>query len=73
MKKIVDILEKYNIDEYHWKLEIAAEIEAITYPKEFVKWLYLNQDQRRLVSDEKGIRLITTDELYQYWLNNTKK
>jgi len=26
--KIIEILEKYDIDEYHWKLEIAEEIES---------------------------------------------
>ena len=25
-KEILKVLEKYNIDEYHWKLEIAKEI-----------------------------------------------
>jgi len=28
-EQIIEILEKYDIDEYHWKLEIADEILAL--------------------------------------------
>jgi len=28
-EQIIEVLEKYDIDEYHWKLEIADEILAL--------------------------------------------
>jgi len=59
--KIIKILEKYDIDEYHWKLEIADEIDILQKNalqgrkkliKDWCKYLYKNEE---FVVDDKII------------------
>ena len=89
--KIIEILNKHKI--FHDDLygggseaveedsfdEIAAEIESICYPKEFVIWMGRLEENLTCKGDEwtihwaKGDKYYILDELYQYWLKNIDK
>ena len=74
--KIIEILDKYGVSEYNWKLEITDEIEALYkdyYPKEFIEWLHDNTDDTRDWDDDEYWWLIPAEdylpieEILQYW------
>jgi hypothetical protein len=58
--------------------DLNALIEQNYYPKEFVEWLTGQLDFGYVESSRTWFcvdfdREFTTDELYQYWTNNTNK
>jgi len=86
MKKAIwKILNKYGIDKYHWKLEIAKEINDITrkHYLDFVKWLSFDGLEIFIMTGKTGDNEITwfdaqngeytLEEVYNYWLENGKK
>ena len=80
------ILKKYGIDDYHWKPEIASEIDALTKAHyfEFVEWIDFGSHPfvpwwdaengviTKWYTDEVNEKRWTLDEVYNYWLENYK-
>jgi hypothetical protein len=79
-KQIEKILEKYGIDTYHWKPEIAKEIASLYegwYPGEFVKWCLFEPNNKYYVG-EATIRTmdgkdVTLPDLFNYWYKEIYK
>ena len=65
--KIKKVLKKYDIDTYHWKLEIAKEVATLIekdyVEKAFVEWALTHRNLYLRLS---------SDELYEYWQENIK-
>ena len=74
-EKILEIIKRYDEMAFSRPSECAKEITA--HVMEFIEWIVENNTKepkwRAFLLDLLGTKSYTTEELYQYWLNNVKK
>ena len=79
-KQIEKMLAKYDIDDYHWKSEIAKDIAALYegwVPPEFVEWKDFETDPVTNADNNTHSHIYqggiySLDALFQYWETNVR-